>query len=443
MGFLTAFNMEKCKNTKIEGGFSLIEVSIALIVIGLIMMPLLYGYNQYVISRQISGTKSAYGSVNAALVKYVAKYGHYPFPSDPDLAQTDAGFSQVAVKPGAGWPVCTATSTKVCRTTANIYGGHAVLIGAVPFGAIGVPFKSTLDGYGSRLTYAVTEDLTDNLTYDETSGGIEVVDDAGVSIYTGLTQRSHFIIVSHGEDRRGAFTLAGLKPIACGTNLNSTDFENCNNDGKFRNNFDTLAQKNLLFAAAGVNHFDDMTVTNNISSSGLWATIPNSPSMSSSNIGNAYIGTCPTTPCIPKSHVDVEGHVRADAVKTSRICYGSSAGCLTPVAAGVNYIAGYSPPGYLSPDFIVGAPAAADLPDYANKNALYTWSGNTSGSGRQAHDGAGIRCVGDRGLLGTTGWTEYCNYTSNFKNTVNIGSCTGGTYASGVNAAGQLICVLP
>jgi prepilin-type N-terminal cleavage/methylation domain-containing protein len=444
-----------------QSGFSLIEVSIALIVIGLLIVPLIVVYNQYIMARQVTMTKSAVSIVNSALVKYVAKYGHYPFPSDPGVAEGTPGFGLPVADVGitVAWPACTATATTVCQTNINAYNpiltnpacpnlavDRGVLIGAVPFAALGIPYRATLDGYGGRLTYAVTRTLAYQSQYNEVCGALEVLNSAGISIYAvpATTQRSHFIVVSHGQDRAGAFGLGGIKGTACNTNINSTDFENCNNDARFRNNLNAASGRNDLFYAAGVTHFDDLTATNNTSSSGIWTNIPNSPSMRSGNAGNVYVGNCTAIPCIPKVKMDVKGSVRADSVRTKRFCYRDPAFCTEPEATGVNYVAGLSPPGYYGPDFLVGAPATGILPDSTNFNALYTWNATN-----RSHNGAGIRCSGYRGVMGTNNFSEICSgegaNSAYFKPSVvaTVGACATGEYPRGVTATGQLICQLP
>ncbi|MDD3021327.1 MAG: type II secretion system protein [Alphaproteobacteria bacterium] len=428
----------RCRKNS-SGGFSLIEVAIALMIIGLLIVPLLHTYRIYIEAKQISNTKAATGIVNSALIKYVAKYGHYPIPSDPDIPLGAAGAGQQATEPGTGWPACTATSTKVCSTTTNTFAGKEVLIGGVPFAALGIPFTSQLDGYGAKLTYAITEILTSNGTYDEAGGGIEARDDAGKSIYFVdansdsiddlTTPRSHFFIMSHGQDRKGSFSIGGAKTFACGTAADGLDFENCNNDGLFNSNYNETIGKGLINDSTGAQHFDDVVVTNNTAASGIWTFVPNTPNIEATNEGNIYIGACASVPCIPKSKIDVNGNVRADIVKATRLCNYTSPGCVD------NYTSTYFP-AWWGADMLVGAPAALSetLPP----------AGNTWNSSRNAHNGAGIRCVGDRALRGIKNYDEeHCNSASWFSTSTAVGSCPTGEFPKGLDSTGKLICQLP
>lgn len=407
-------------------GFSLIEVAIGLMVIGLLMGPIIHTYNLYIKSRQISQSQAVVDVVNSALLKYYEKFGFYPAPAHPNLAETAANFGSPATA-GAGWPACTAASTVVCETTTGTFGGAAVLIGDVPFAELGIPFKSTLDGYGSKLTYAVTRSLTQNspplAPFDDNAGAIEILNTAGVSIYdTPPDNRAHFIVVSHGEDANGAFTLSGVRRSACGATT-GIDAENCDNDGVFVNYYDTVAGKKVRAYADNANHFDDFTAEVNTTAYGLWSYIPNSGMrIQATNLGNIYIGTCADVPCIPKSKIDVNGSIKAQEVKTSRICNVDDNNCITTHSTTLS--PRYSPDttapvdevGWFSPEMLTGAPE--DEEDVTAHAA----SGNSADATTEGYVGAGIRCYDNKGLRGIRNFDEVCGYTGS------VGSPTSTPY---------------
>lgn len=434
-----------CRATRFQSqertdrGFSLIEVSICLMLIGLLLVPLILVYKQYLETRRIAQSRSVISIVDSALIKYVAKFGRYPIPSSPNIQMGAAGFGQSATMPATDWPACSNPSGGVvCRTNVNSFGANDVLIGAVPFSEIGIPFVATIDGYGTRLTYAVTRSLTDVTTYNEGQGAIEVRNNAGVSRYfsdilpangvdDGTVPRSHAIIISHGEDRRGGFQLGGQ--IAAPCTGAGRDIENCNNDGLFTNNADAVGNPFRSYGA-GADHYDDFVLTNNIAASGIWTFIPTTPNMRTSVSGNVNIGACPIIPCIPKSHVDVNGSVRAtEQIRTGRMCAYGEAACIDNFTASTFY------PAQLGPDMLAGAPAASSLPE-----TLSNWD-----TTRQAHTGAGIRCVGGRALSKISNNDETCLDTINFSSPsgVAIGTCPTGQFGKSLNAAGNIVCQIP
>lgn len=432
-----------------EKGFSLIEVCIALIVISLLTLPLIQMWNNYIQSRKISDTKSVINITNSALIKYVGKYGHYPIPENPNSAMGTDVAGQSATIPAA-WPACAGADATVC-STAGAYPAATtrnVLIGTIPYAALGIPYRSAMDGYGRKLIYAVTEELTAataetvSATYDESHGSIEVLGSDNASIYGDVAlafDRSHYFIGSHGEDGNGAYSFSGGLYAACGDATTGTDFENCDGNGTFKNNYDIGIGKNIVNLAQGALHFDDYSATNNRSSNGIWRMISNTPDMRSSNDGNIAIGPCgPPFPCLPESHVTVFGEVLVRGqLRTSRLCP-TGLNCVEPAKL-PNYIPGYGYPGISSPEQLVAPPNESDLPEGANLNATYTWDTTT-----ESHVGAGIRCVGGRPLIGlrlrdtidgVTIPDEICAYSAKIPTSSVITSCAAGTYANSVTFA--------
>jgi prepilin-type N-terminal cleavage/methylation domain-containing protein len=449
-----SFEESQKRRLRSSGGFSLIEVAIALLIIGIMITPILYGYSLYIKQRQLTQTSAALGIANMALIRYVAKYGHYPYPADRNIPLGAAGFGQAATEPGGGWPTCPAlpvVSGVVCETNTNAYGAGSVLIGDLPAATLGIPYRSVLDGQGLKLTYAITKSLAQPIPFNESAGAVEVWNSAGASLYAAGEGRSHFIVISHGEDRRGAFGLGGTQVAACGTAAaDGTDFENCNNDARFRSNFDAAISDNRIDDAAGANNFDDSTVTANVVGTGIWAIVPSQPNIRTDLGGNVYVGPVSTCAafanCLPLARVDVDGDVRADRIKSDRFCRNVlgtagnsySAHCVDTTTA-------THQDQWFSPDQL--ADATPVILSSTVSPAGNPWEQNVNpddATSRNGHKGAGIRCVEDRGMKGIVNFDERCQNTAYFDASVNIGSCPAGTYATQVNAAGQLTnCVAP
>jgi prepilin-type N-terminal cleavage/methylation domain-containing protein len=385
------------KNCK-ESGFSLIEVAIALLVISILMLPMIYMWNQYLVMRKVTDTKVAIGRVESALIKYYAKNNRYPLPEDPNVAIG----SVAAGKESSTIPVaCTIDPATICTTAVNAYtvidAGASAYIGTVPYAALGIPFKSAIDGYGNKLTYAVTQKLTVTATFDENIGGIEVYNDAGVSVYD-IAPRSLFFVASHGENAEGARGLSGALVRPCGVAL---DNENCDGDALFRNNYSSTHGKNVI-----QNNFDDYSATSNRTSLGRWLSIAGTTEIRSGNSGNVLINGGNSGIASSKLTVIDNGGSSAVAavtvtgkIKTRIICKYWEDNCKDPQDMDINYIPGVALPGTQSADQLVGAPpegvGIGMLEDGVDLNPANTWDSTTYG-----HKGAGIRCTGGRGLKG-------------------------------------------
>lgn len=428
------------KNSK-ESGFSLIEVSIALIVISLIMTPLIYAYNIHIETTKSVITSARADGIRSALLKFFEKNGFYPTPAHPNVAQGTPGFGVPSLI-GGGWPACTApptVPTVVCRTANTGFGAapaatNGILIGSVPIAALGLPYKLMLDGYGNRLTYAVSENLTTTANFADDRGAVRILDQAGTP------SQAHFAVISHGKTGMGAFTLAGRQSAACNTLTPPVpaDSQNCNNDGIFLSN-QTGGVEVRISEGNNANFFDDDIAFINTTSFGIWSYIPNSAlNMQSRNLGNIKIGCAPGVDCRPLAKLDVEGNVQATEVQTSRICNTNSWWCVSaPTSVNTPFRQDGYANGWFSPDMVTGSPASAPSAPAVPP----------ADDSREGVSGSGIGCYSNYGLRGIRGFDEYCagrSSSPHFTASTNGVNCSVGQFVIGISITGtnsfNLIC---
>lgn len=481
-----------------EAGFSLIEVAIALAVLSILIIPLMRMYTLEVKEQRIEQDKYSVSTASTALIKYALLHGRYPAPATA-LAQGNANFGKEAVEPALGWADCqnaATPATTVCKTTTNTLGGAGVLIGVLPFVEINVPYTSVLDANGNALTYAVTESLTKTASYNEDGGAVNItsltIDPItkaflDTNLYPVGSPHAQFVVVNHGPDARGSKSQAGALVNACGTNANSTDFENCNRDGVFRTNTLPNSTENVPFEAAGALHFDDYVAETDSTASGIWSYLPDTASTDLSIRdrmgGNVATGNCDGRyPCIPVSRLDVYGDgsvaapvVRATKINTKRICGRGNSGADAPGSGSFGCISDYSKlrndkpsgtdnlvttcvtsaggvvtctaamnvwndsslPPWFTPNLVMGTPPVLT-------NASTYWL-NTSEHG-EFHRGNGIRCIDGAAMGGIFNYDEACNNVASrpvnidAASATRLSSCGTGTYARGILASGQIFC---
>ena len=423
-----------------QAGFSLIEVAIGLMVIGILMGGMIAAYNVYVIQRQENDTKNRILVVQAALQKYVTRYGEYPLPADRSILIGTAGFGkQVAAAPTA---VCTVNQNTTCVTpTGDVY------IGDVPFATLGIHYQNILDSYGGKLSYAVSKELTSQAvgTFSDTAGAIDVLAEDGTTIYPVGLSKAHYFVYSAGRDGQGSYGTSGALRVACGAAVNGTDTENCDGDNVFRSNYDDSSGtdtqgKFVRYFVNGTSQFDDYSGYQNTLALGYWTLVPNLGELINTNSGkNVLIGgltsTCnapPDVTCIdpPRTRIEVKGSVRAqEEFRTKRLCDPNVAsGCTDP---GAVY-------GTVSPGQIAGMPAAT--------GAAFT---DASATGTTTYTSGGILCGDDKPLWafyktagGGQQLDELCLNTVKISNTTSFYnySCPAGEYATGISAAGTILC---
>ena len=425
-------------STNRNRGFSLIEVAIGILIIGIIMGPMITAYSIYLKQHALDVSRNNTGAARVALQRYVTHYGCYPLPGNPGVTSTNATFGQEAVARTAGSctalaaapPNCTGNDTVVCKTPGA--GGNPVYIGDVPFAMLGLPHEYILDGYGSKLTYAVSGPLTVAATFTDAGGIITVHDSTGANTAlsndpaTQTTSNIHFAVISHGQNKVGSFSLDGVLQANCGAVAAAADNENCNNDATFTDNRGwngPIGGANTIYTrleadAPGAAHYDDFIYWTVSTNTDLWIRQVNSSNILSNIQGNVRMGLTGALP--PLAKADVRGDAKADALWTDNLCdntagcaaWGSTVGLVKPLA-----------PGQFSPAIIGGTPAAAD----AQK------------------PGGGIDCTGSA-MIGIANSDEIC--TGNIKipaGLINTALCPAGQGGCQVHpgAVGSMGCRVP
>lgn len=449
-------------------GFSLIEVAIGLLIIGLIVGPLIEEYAIWK-NDQIRNLTNGNGhTIESALMKYALNAGCYPVPADPNQNTANANAGKEAAPTPArtdctaltvaqinAIPVCAGDDATLCKTPcigANCAaaGNPPILIGDVPFATLGLPKQYITDGYRRKFTYAVSSNLTGLATFVDSAGVIEVQDMNGNSGTNGTTPgpalNNHYAIISHGRDGLGAYTLEGILLGNCpGVGI---DAENCDNDGLFTNGYATYQEWKLSSGTvtqygrqesnpAGASHFDDFAFYETTTTTDVWTKQTTGGTagniLSHTDPGNVKI-KMPTTsgPLGPVAKVDVRGDVQADKLWTNEVCDTStntfSAGAYTNKPCAVA--------GQFKPSDIGGTPVKTQSAGNGIHCNVLDINGNVNVAGSIAAP-----------MIGLSGADEVCaDITSSdvpISSNVTVSACPGGQYPYGTDASGNLLCRAP
>lgn len=208
---------------KYNFGFSLVEMAIVLMIVGLLLGGLLVPLSAQIEQRNNSDTQKSLAEIKEAIIGYALANGQLPCPADPTLATgvANAGIARIT-----------------CTTVTNSSG-------ALPWATLGV---SETDAWGRRYTYRVTSDFADTIgssTYGGcipspiptlasfglcSSGNLNVLSAAsgGVNIAGNVPA----VIISHGKNGAGAYTPQGT-PLPVASNADEQE----NSDGSAYNNY--------------------------------------------------------------------------------------------------------------------------------------------------------------------------------------------------------------
>lgn len=321
-------------------GFTLLEITIILFIVGILTVPIVQLYTQYLQQKTWSDTKKNVDLAASSLIDFQLNNGRYPCPADRTLPITDANYGKELID-GLGHCIVTAglCTGSVCRGT-NGYdtdnNGTAdnVLIGALPFRDLDleattlnrrISQKTALDGYHYKIDYAVTEILTESATYNPQRGSVIINQQDGTpaiiqSTTPGVPNRgAHYAVFSHGSDGNGAFSVEGQLFSACGALAAAADNENCNNDA-------ILMQGVSNTFAAGASYYDDYVKYRTLLGTSLWSeTSPGAADIMNMNSGNVGINTS-----VPQERLDVAGILSSDGnIQATQICDATGAGCFS------------------------------------------------------------------------------------------------------------------
>ena len=193
-------------------GFTLIEIAIVLVIVGLLLGGLLMPLATQVEGQRRIETEKALKEINDAMIGFAQTNGRFPCPANPSTATgvVGAGVERVTGLPTA--PVCGAVGNE---------------IGVVPWVTLGV---SELDAWGRRFTYRIIPSFADaasnppgtvtppaTCTTIPTNASFALCSDGDMDIRIGpapaalLATAIPAVIVSHGKNGRGAYLPTGLQ----------------------------------------------------------------------------------------------------------------------------------------------------------------------------------------------------------------------------------------
>lgn len=257
------------KVSRNERGLSLIEVAIALVVIGVISVPF---FQQLRIEKEQTDYRKTRGTLvnvrNAINQFYASGAGAYPCPASLAASEGDANFGiSVTCDPIASVSLCTTptwrtTGGGICRTP----GANPVLIGAVPFSTLKMKASEVLDVWGNKVLYMVSVRQTVEPTFTLNGGTVVAlsVDDPSSPTADGIPDPLpllyDFVLVSHGKTGAGAFTKDGNIGINCPSPIEGVERENCNLDNRVLLHVNPTNNRAAAQALVpGVNFYDDIT----------------------------------------------------------------------------------------------------------------------------------------------------------------------------------------
>ena len=349
MAGVTAFFKMKKDKRRGNAGFSLVELSIVLVISGIILLAFSEAYSQYLNMQRIENSDENIRLSSVAMTSFQINNRRYPCPADMTLPMGNPNYGREACPVSATVPAVGACAGGVCRGVGPDIDGdgtaETVLIGAVPYldlfdpvvvataqasynmadpvqaaaarklrydMTVSLSDKRMLDGWGRKLRYVVTESLTNAATFNDAFGAVAIRkrDGQGMIRKDAIEKYMHFVILSHGIDGTGAWTPDGTIVRPCDVTV--LDGQNCDLDGFVLGEL----TRDIRSLGASPQHYDDLLGFQQWSVSNLWARSAASPGdIQNLNVQNVGIGTV-----TPTAKLEVAGNIKSDRVKTDQLC---------------------------------------------------------------------------------------------------------------------------
>ena len=235
-------------------GFSLLELTIALLVVGLLVAAGVQTVTNSLAAKAIDDTWSRMDTVKGAMEAYYFEKGYYPWPANPTKPEGDADYGvQDNTLPATAAPT-------------------EVVIGAVPFADLRIPIKNSLDGWNNKFTYAVSRSQTDaSFPAPMPFTGVisaTVPVEAAPGVYNPVEVTDiHWALISHGNLGLGSYTAGGVL-IPCPAGPAATaESDNCDGDAHFYMSGSPDADRDRSAAFRSflnnADYMDDYTMYNN------------------------------------------------------------------------------------------------------------------------------------------------------------------------------------
>ncbi|MCB1784035.1 MAG: prepilin-type N-terminal cleavage/methylation domain-containing protein [Alphaproteobacteria bacterium] len=311
-----------------NAGFSLIEIAIALLIIGILAVPLATAYRIEMESRRISFNNGQFTEIQKNINYYVSHSGRYPLPASLVAGPNDTEYGKEIDTGTYTIELCSSptwtTNGGVCRTA----GANPALIGSIPFQDIGVNPSYGFDYWDNKILYAVTE--TQTTAYAPGNG--RIISQAFNMAHTlqNVFLDTDMVLISSGETQLGAYNREGTLVAACPAATDGLDSENCDFDTTFLLREHPSANDDAHGAGAasdvdGPNFYDDMTSLQRSVPVDLWRQNLVDSDYALSNARHVGIGLED-----PQTRLHVVGNILSDNVLSDVVCNGSGGLCFNP-----------------------------------------------------------------------------------------------------------------
>jgi prepilin-type N-terminal cleavage/methylation domain-containing protein len=218
---------------KNQGGFTLLELSVVLIIVALVTTVGVSSGISALESAKRAQSESKLNVIENALMTFRMQNNRLPCPANLVLVKGNTSYGTETSNPGT----CSGS---------NFGTAGSVVEGGVPTKALNIPEDFMYDGWGRRIAYAVDSNATEIDAFSAISipesCGITVKDAAGSTRSAGAV----YALVSFGSDGHGGFLSNGSRMKTGSINRDVLTNCHCDSDANSSSYSPTFIQKEIF-----------------------------------------------------------------------------------------------------------------------------------------------------------------------------------------------------
>jgi len=257
MNIITRFKYRAQRQARGYAGFTLLEMTIVIVIISIVAISLVAMFSASLQKLQYQQTVVKMQTIQTALRNFRFAHNRLPCPADATIVGVGTlNFGIEGANPG------TCTGGVPAANYSEILGSINNIEGMVPTKTLELPDDYAIDGWGRRIMYAVSSDLTQNGAFSIVNafdGLTRMIIKNGQG--TNITIHALEVLVSFGANGHGAFPrYGGLTRVNAGSvNVDELNNCDCSNAGVYTAFNGTFVQKDVLWDPANaLDNFDDL-----------------------------------------------------------------------------------------------------------------------------------------------------------------------------------------
>ncbi len=304
-------------------GYTLIELSIVMLILGVGVASALQWYSVHQKKQKFETSESNITQVTNALGDFRSMFGRYPCPAsftaisgDTDYGHESNMCSEATAFSASGiGSISNGVLIEKSKRDIAGLGKPRIIRGSIPFRVLNLPEEIAYDGYGNRLTYVITEPLALSSLFKFDRGGISIISSKGTPDVSAVTpaDSAHFFVFSSGPNGKGAYNRHGFITDPCPAS-SDLENENCDADGDA-----TYLASPSRNDSNGSLHFDDEVSYFARGEMPLWQ-YSDTPG-AENHITNKNLGAISVNTDSPFAQFHVAGRIRArDSIYADEIC---------------------------------------------------------------------------------------------------------------------------